>query len=206
MMTTGCNFDFVDKVSGSPCTTDAGQAGLLIVPSRSLINPVFRCVPFDDTNATFAIRCCADEVAPHVVRSQKSCEELGFSAASVEARPGICGESDINGTCTKDVNFTTAKDICEGVGSRLCTYGELVSGAALNSGYVSLTSAGVWGGRSSSFVCVFSCLFNNEFVWSADKCDRCNQESRYVHSYAPLGAKGYGERGCRRQTQTAAGG
>jgi hypothetical protein len=133
-LVVGCSFDFVDKVSGSPCTTDAGQAGLVIVPTKSP-GGRFRCVPFDDTNATFAIRCCADEVAPHIVRSQKTCEEIGFAATSIQARPDICGESDINGTCTENANFTAAKDICESVGARLCTYGELVAGAGLNTGY-----------------------------------------------------------------------
>jgi hypothetical protein len=133
-LTIGCNFDFVNKISGSPCTIESGEAGLVVVPSKN--GGDFICTPFDEDNATFAIRCCADEQASHITTSSSTCEELGFPVASLAARPDICGTSSINGECATSTNYSQAKTFCEDAGARLCTYGELVSEAGKQTGCV----------------------------------------------------------------------
>ena len=133
MRCIGCSFDFVNKISGSPCTTELGQAGLVVVPSKD--GGEFGCTPFDNGNTTFAIRCCADEEAPHITTSSTTCEDLGFPVTELAARPDICGASQIDGTCFTNGNYSQAKQFCEDAGARLCTFGELVSEAGKQSGY-----------------------------------------------------------------------
>lgn len=127
----GCNFDFANKVSGSPCSTSDGNPGLVVVPEPG---GAISCAAFDASNETFAVRCCADEEAPHVTVSNRSCSEIGFPDSPRVARTDVCGASTLNGKCFPSSNFSQAQQACSNIGARVCTFGELVSGIAQGTG------------------------------------------------------------------------
>jgi prepilin-type N-terminal cleavage/methylation domain-containing protein len=91
---------------------------------------------------------------PTCVLSENSCSELNWHAVHERDVHDLlfqsCGESDASGlSCNAGVTWFEAKDLCEGVGARLCTIEELENDITQGTG----------------------CSFDNKMNWSMSACD-----------------------------------
>eukprot|EP00045_Choanoeca_perplexa_P017655 m.261284 g.261284 ORF g.261284 m.261284 type:complete len:2833 (+) comp17596_c0_seq5:884-9382(+) len=148
---TSCSFAGATFISGSSCGEH--QAYQVDTAGNSA------CVSTED--ATFAVRCCADEQGTSHPFSKQSCKELGYP----DPRYGdgtVCGASTVadNSTCPKAMSFSAAKRLCTSQGARLCTLSEYVGGADQDTG----------------------CAFNAKYVWTDTSCSSCQGPAQVTHN------------------------
>jgi hypothetical protein len=166
---TGCNYNSVPIWSSTVCVQDGGGYGYQMAYGSSASGLLAdSCASSNDISGVY-VRCCADAYgctpfpvfeptpspsitsAPTSIAtcSDKSCNELGWSASKYGSNQ-ICGESDSGiGGCTGFVNWNDAKDTCQQSGARLCTVDELLDDEAKETG----------------------CNLDTELVWSATSCE-----------------------------------
>eukprot|EP00615_Pteridomonas_danica_P019331 CAMPEP_0114387328 /NCGR_PEP_ID=MMETSP0102-20121206/7186_1 /TAXON_ID=38822 ORGANISM="Pteridomonas danica, Strain PT" /NCGR_SAMPLE_ID=MMETSP0102 /ASSEMBLY_ACC=CAM_ASM_000212 /LENGTH=1469 /DNA_ID=CAMNT_0001544393 /DNA_START=38 /DNA_END=4443 /DNA_ORIENTATION=+ len=79
--------------------------------------------------------------------SASTCQVLGWET-DPWGSTSVCGESDVNGECSGDVNWDDARDFCQSAGARLCTLSEILDDDVRDTG----------------------CNYNTELIWSSTSC------------------------------------
>ena len=83
-----------------------------------------------------------------MILSQSSCGDLGWTNIDQYGSTGVCGASEISGSCSGAVSWAAAEAFCSDAGARLCTVAELQADETRGTG----------------------CQSNNALVWTSEVC------------------------------------
>ena len=162
---TGCSYDILALWSSTPCSDPEGLdtegfGSYIRVTGRG--RRVACETAFWNKNR---VRCCADILdaseatptkAPSLApESASTCDDLGWTNADKHGDSSVCGDSEIDGSCSGEITWTEADEWCASTGARLCTVDETLNKEAKSTGCRAdaafvWTSTGCSGGYSTT--------------------------------------------------------
>ena len=145
---TSCNFNDSNCLNGYYCEDIQGTECLPKKAQGDACSQDHQCHSGFCTDGV-----CCDSVCAGPCRncgrpaSEKTCDELGWTSIGSNGSGAVCGESEVPG-CNADKTYDEAVAVCDAIGARLCTYGELNNDEVASTG----------------------CGYNNSRVWTSTQC------------------------------------
>lgn len=137
-------------------TSDQCDGGFYVNPGAEYTSGEKVC---SATTSKYNVRCCADTYSA-VVKSEKSCSDLD-DEFDYKDLSDVCGSSTMGGNCensNKNIDWESAKEVCESAGSRLCSVSEIQAGGVRGTG----------------------CSYDSRNIWTSNVCSVNGTEGYYV--------------------------